>query len=66
MAKAINIPAEPELIEKAQAIAKKRGISLAGLVRMLIIQEVEKEEHKASLKGRSSQGVGGAGEIGNG
>lgn len=50
MAKAINIPAEPELIEKAQEIAKKRGISLAGLVRMLIIQEVEKEEAKAKAR----------------
>gem|GEM_PF-2209227 len=46
----INIPAEPKLIQKAQEIAKKRAISLAGLVRMLLIQEVEKEEAKAKAK----------------
>ena len=44
MAKALNIPVEPELIEKAKGLAKKKGVSLAGWVRMLIILEVEKAE----------------------
>ncbi len=46
MASALNIPVEPEIIEKAKKIAKKRGVSLAGWVRMLVIQEIEKEESK--------------------
>jgi predicted HicB family RNase H-like nuclease len=42
----LNIPVEPELLEKAKKMAKKKGISLAGFVRMLIILEAEKEEAK--------------------
>lgn len=44
MASALNIPVEPEIIEKAKKLAKKRGVSLAGFVRMLVISEIEKSE----------------------
>ncbi|MGI4831870.1 MAG: hypothetical protein ACRYFK_00225 [Janthinobacterium lividum] len=32
-----------DLFERSQALAKRRGISLAGLVRMLLIRELDAE-----------------------
>ncbi len=49
MAPALNIPVEPEIIEKANKLAKSRGVSLAELVRMLIIAEIEKSEQVNEL-----------------
>lgn len=37
-----------DLFEKSQALAKRRGISLAGLVRMLLIRELDAEKGSAN------------------
>jgi antitoxin component of RelBE/YafQ-DinJ toxin-antitoxin module len=41
---ALNMRIDAELLTKAHELADKRGISLAGLVRMLLIQELEREK----------------------
>lgn len=37
---------EKDLLEKGKDLADKRGISLAGLFRMLLLRELEAEEKK--------------------
>ncbi|TYZ10597.1 hypothetical protein FY528_09040 [Hymenobacter lutimineralis] len=38
---ALNMRLDADLLAKAHDLADRRGISLAGLVRMLLIQEIE-------------------------
>ena len=38
----LNMQLEPELLKQAKELAEKRGIITSGLVRMLLIQELEK------------------------
>lgn len=45
-----QIRLEPELKERAEKIAQKKGISLAGLTRMFLIEGLEKEEEKGKEK----------------
>ncbi|MBA9076101.1 hypothetical protein [Rufibacter quisquiliarum] len=42
----LNFQLEVELRDKGKALAEKRGISLAGLLRQLLIKELESEEKK--------------------
>ncbi len=37
-----------DIFEKSQALAKRRGISLAGLIRMLLLRELEADSTSAS------------------
>jgi hypothetical protein len=37
---------EPDLLKKGKELASKRGISLAGLLRQLLIRELENEEKR--------------------
>lgn len=39
---ALNMRLPAGLLEDAKKLAKRKGVSLAGLVRMLLIQEIEK------------------------
>ena len=40
----ISVRAQRELIERGKRVAAKRGVNLSGLVRMLLIAEVERIE----------------------
>ncbi|WP_207431300.1 hypothetical protein [Sabulibacter ruber] len=42
----LNFQLETTLRDKAKELAEKRGISLAGLIRQLLIRELEAEEKK--------------------
>lgn len=42
----VNFQMEPELHEKLKALAKKKGISFAGYIRMLCAEGVAIEEEK--------------------
>lgn len=44
--KVYQIRLEADLKDKIENLAKKRGISIAGLFRMLALAELEKEEAK--------------------
>lgn len=42
--KVFHLRMAADLFERSQALAKRRGISLAGLVRMLLIRELDTEK----------------------
>lgn len=42
--KVFHLRMAADLFERSQALAKRRGISLAGLVRMLLIKELDTEK----------------------
>ena len=39
----INLRVDNEVIEAGKALAKKRGLNLSALLRMLLIQEIESD-----------------------
>ena len=39
---AINMQLDADLLKQAKALAKKKGISLSGLIRMLLIEALSK------------------------
>lgn len=42
----IGIRMDTELLEDAKLLAKKRHISVSALIRLLLVQEIEKEKDK--------------------
>jgi hypothetical protein len=46
--KVFHLRMAAELFEKSQALAKRRGISLAGLIRMLLLREMEADKSAGS------------------
>lgn len=46
--KVFHLRMATDIFEKSQALAKRRGISLAGLIRMLLLRELEADNTSAS------------------
>jgi len=42
----LNIQLDKDLLDKGKGLAKRRGISLGGLLRLLLIRELEEELNK--------------------
>ncbi len=48
--KFLQLRIEEDLKARVEALAQKRGISVAGLFRMLVLAELEKEDSKKTNK----------------
>lgn len=44
----INVFFSPEILERLKRIADRKGISVSGLVRMIVLDKLNKEEVKKS------------------